>query len=88
MSDETLRAVQHGFLNLRDTFTQVSETVDDVLDEMPGKGDFFDSYEMSYSLTLAYPRELFEQMARENNLPWEGVETIDIVRKLHALGII
>lgn len=88
VSDETLRAAHQSLLSLRDTFTQVSETVDDVFDEMPGKGSFFDSYEMSYSLTLAYPREMFEQMARENDISWEGVETIDIVRELHALGII
>ena len=49
---------------------------------------FFDSYEDSYSLTLAYPREFFEQMAGEAGIPHEGRETLDVVRDLHKKGII
>lgn len=87
--DESIRAAQKGFLNLQETFTQVNDSVQDALDgPTPGKGDFFDSYEMSYSLTLAYPREMFEQMARDNNLPYEGVETIEIANELYKRGVI
>ena len=87
--DESIRAAQKGFLSLQETFTQVNDSVQDALDgPTPGKGDFFDSYEMSYSLTLAYPREMFEQMARDNNLPYEGVETIEIANELYKRGVI
>lgn len=87
--DESIRAAQKGFLNLQETFTQVNDSVQDALDgPTPGKGDFFDSYEMSYSLTLAYPREMFEQMARDNNLLYEGVETIEIANELYKRGVI
>jgi hypothetical protein len=43
---------------------------------------------MSYSLTLAYPREMFEQMARNHGIPYEGVETIEIAKELHMRGVI
>ncbi len=87
---ETIRAAQKSFLGLQETVTNVSRSVEDILDDddTPGNGDFFDSYEMSYSLTLAYPREMFEQMAREQNMPYEGVETIDIAKELNNKGVI
>jgi hypothetical protein len=87
--DESIRAAQKGFLSLQETFTVVNESMQDAMDgSTPGKGEFFDSYEMSYSLTLAYPREMFEQMAREQNLPYEGVETIEIANELYKRGVI
>ena len=86
--DESIRAAQKGFLSLQETFTEVNDAVQDVLDETPGKGDFFDSYEMSYSLTLAYPREMFEQMARDQGMPYEGVETIELANELYKRGVI
>ncbi|MFK5925493.1 MAG: hypothetical protein QM483_02575 [Desulfuromusa sp.] len=86
--DESIRAAQKGFLSLHETFTEVNESVQDALDDTPGNGDFFDSYEMSYSLTLAYPREMFEQMARDHGMPYEGVETIDIASELYKRGVI
>lgn len=87
--DETIRAAQKGFLSLQETFSSVSESVEDALDgEMTGRGEFFDNYEMSYSLTLAYPREMFEQIAREQGLPYDGVETIEIAKELHSRGVI
>ncbi|MCW8858962.1 MAG: hypothetical protein OQK50_06650 [Deltaproteobacteria bacterium] len=87
--DESIRAAQKGFLSLQETFTEVNESVQDALEgATPGKGDFFDSYEMSYSLTLAYPREMFEQMARDQGMPYEGVETIEIATELHKRGVI
>lgn len=86
--DESIRAAQKGFLSLQETFTDVNDSVQNALDDTPGKGDFFDSYEMSYSLTLAYPREMFEQMARDQDIPYEGVETIDIANELYKRGVI
>ena len=86
--DESIRAAQKGFISLQETFTDVNDSVQDALDDTPGKGDFFDSYEMSYSLTLAYPREMFEQMARDQDIPYEGVETIDIANELYKRGVI
>ncbi|WP_321371502.1 hypothetical protein [uncultured Desulfuromusa sp.] len=87
--DESIRAAQKSFLSLQETFTEVNESVQDALNgDTPGKGEFFDSYEMSYSLTLAYPREMFEQMAREQGLSYEGVETIEIANELYKRGVI
>ena len=86
--DESIRAAQKGVLSLQETFTEVNDAVQDVLEDAPGKGDFFDSYEMSYSLTLAYPREMFEQMARDQDMPYEGVETIELANELYKRGVI
>lgn len=87
--DETIRAAQKGFHNLQETFSSVSDSVEQALDgDTPGAGEFFDSYEMSYSLTLAYPREMFEQMAREQDMPYKGVETIEIAKELCSRGVL
>ncbi|MBN1958271.1 MAG: hypothetical protein JXQ81_13140 [Desulfuromonadales bacterium] len=87
--EESIRAAQKSFLTLQETFTEVNTSVQDAMDgSTPGKGDFFDSYEMSYSLTLAYPREFFEQMAREQGMPYEDVETITLAAELHRRGVI
>ena len=86
--DESIRAAQKGLLSLQETFTEVNEAVQDVMDDTPGKGEFFDSYDMSYSLTLAYPREFFEQMAREQGIPCEDIETIEIAKELNKRGVI
>ena len=86
---ESLRTAQKGLLGFQETFSEVNATVRDALDEVSvGKGEFFDSYEMSYSLTLAYPREMFEQMAREQGIDYVGIETIDLARELHKRGVI
>ena len=86
---ESIRAAQKGLLSFQETFSEVNESVRDALDEVSvGKGNFFDSYEMSYSLTLAYPREMFEQMAAEQGIEYEQVETIDLARELHKRGVI
>lgn len=50
--------------------------------------DFFSSYELSYSMTLAYPRELFEQMADKAGILHAGVDTLDLVKELHRQGVI
>jgi hypothetical protein len=50
--------------------------------------DFFSSYELSYSMTLAYPREFFEQMADQAMIAHAGVDTLDLVKALHRQGVI
>jgi len=86
---ETVRGAYKGVESLRETFSGVSDTIQDAMDGTgAASGDFFDSYELSYSLTLAYPRELFEQMAREQGMPYEGIETIELARELNRRGVI
>ena len=43
---------------------------------------FFDSYESSYSLTLAYPDEILLDSARRLGIETEGREKIEIVKEL------
>jgi hypothetical protein len=43
---------------------------------------FFDSYESSYSLTLAYPDEILLDTARKFGVETEGREKIEIVKEL------
>jgi len=43
---------------------------------------FFDSYESSYSLTLAYPDEILLDTARKFGVETEGREKIEIVKDL------
>ena len=43
---------------------------------------FFDSYESSYSLTLAYPDEILLDTARKSGVKTEGREKIEIVKEL------
>lgn len=86
---ETIRGAVKGMANLRETFGDVNDTIQQTIDGTGmASGDFFDSYELSYSLTLAYPREMFEQMAREQGIPHEGVETIELARELNQRGVI
>lgn len=86
---ETLRGIYRGADTLRETCSELSANFQDAMDGTESAhGAFFDSYELSYSLTLAYPRELFEQIAREQGLPYEGVETIDLAKELHQRGVI
>jgi len=44
--------------------------------------DFFESYESSYALTLAYPDDLLLATARQEGVEVEGREKIDIVKEL------
>jgi hypothetical protein len=86
---ETLRGAFRGFEGLRETFCEVSDTLRQTMDGTDrASGKFFDSYELSYSLTLAYPREMFEQMARDHEIPYEGIETIEIAKELNRRGVI
>jgi len=86
---ESIRGAYKGFDSLKETFSGVSDTIQNALDGTEvASGNFFDSYELSYSLTLAYPRELFEQMAREQGMPYEGIETIELARELNRRGVI
>jgi hypothetical protein len=43
---------------------------------------FFESYESSYALTLAYPDEILLGTARQNGIETEGRAKIDIVKEL------
>lgn len=43
---------------------------------------FFESYESSYALTLAYPDDILLETARMNGIEIEGREKIDIVKEL------
>ncbi|MGB5746089.1 MAG: hypothetical protein WBM69_03860 [Desulfobacterales bacterium] len=43
---------------------------------------FFDSYESSYSLTLAYPDEILLDTASKFGVETEGREKIEIVKEL------
>ena len=43
---------------------------------------FFDSYESSYALTLAYPDDILIETARREGIETEGREKIDIVKEL------
>jgi len=43
---------------------------------------FFDSYESSYSLTLAYPDEILLNTARKLGVETKGREKIEIVKEL------
>lgn len=67
----------------------VLETVAAARDELAEfDADFFSSYELSYSMTLAYPREFFEQMATSAGIVHTDVDTLDLVKALHGKGII
>ena len=43
---------------------------------------FFDSYESSYALTLAYPDDILMDTARAHGIETEGREKKDIVKEL------
>ena len=43
---------------------------------------FFDSYESSYALTLAYPDDILIETARRNGIETENRSKIDIVKEL------
>jgi hypothetical protein len=43
---------------------------------------FFESYESSYALTLAYPDDILLETARMNGVEVEGREKIDIIKEL------
>jgi len=44
--------------------------------------EFFDSYESSYSLTLAYPDEILLESARQHRIEIEGRDKKEIVKEL------
>jgi hypothetical protein len=75
---------------------RVHREIAEVLDTLTGESPeleafdrgFFDSYELSYSMTLTYPRDFFEQMAENVGIEHAGVETLELVKKLHQRGAI
>jgi hypothetical protein len=44
--------------------------------------EFFDSYESSYSLTLAYPDEILLESARKHRIEIEGRDKKEIIKEL------
>lgn len=44
--------------------------------------EFFDSYESSYSLTLAYPDEILLESAKQHRIEIEGREKNEIIKEL------
>ena len=44
--------------------------------------DFFESYESSYALTLAYPDDILLETARQHGIETDGREKKDIVKEL------
>ncbi len=44
--------------------------------------DFFDSYDSSYALTLAYPDDVLMATAQQHGIDTEGREKNDIVKEL------
>ena len=44
--------------------------------------DFFESYESSYSLTLAYPDEIMIESARQHGIDTDGRSRKEIVKEL------
>jgi hypothetical protein len=55
------------------------------LEEARHKADldqFFESYESSYALTLAYPDDILLGTARQNGIETEGRSKIDIAKEL------
>jgi len=46
------------------------------------RGAFFDSYESSYALTLAYPDDILIETAEQHGIITEGREKNEIVKEL------
>lgn len=44
--------------------------------------DFFESYDSSYALTLAYPDDILIETARQHGIDTEGREKNEIVKEL------
>jgi len=86
---DTLTAVSDCKKELDSLKIDLNETIEEMVGiaEEPEQ-NFFDSYEMSYSLTLAYPRDMFEQMAEKAGIDHAGRETIDIAKELSEKGVI
>lgn len=64
---------------------QVAAAFEDGMEEARRKREidsFFESYESSYALTLAYPDEIILETARQAGVETEGREKNDIVREL------
>ena len=77
LSQEAIRSARQA-LEVRDQVQEEIVSCLDALAEEPSEldafdRDFFDSYEMSYSMTLAYPREFFEQAAEKEGIEHRGV---------------
>jgi len=71
-------------------FQQIGKTIkgfSDGLDEVraeQGFDDFFETYESSYSLTLAYTDEIILETAKQYNIETEGRDKKEIIKELFA----
>ena len=52
--------------------------------EKQERDSFFDSYESSYALSLAYPDEILIESARRAGIEVEGKDRLEIVKELFA----
>lgn len=92
--DNMLKNTTKCFAEIHKVKKELTGTIQDVIfDEKENEphnimDTFFDSYENSYSLTLAYPRELFEQAAEKANIDHTQYETKELVEKLYKEGVL
>ncbi len=73
---------KHSFL---EGIGQVMSGLDDGVKQVEAKRNFdeyFDSYESSYALTLAYPDEILIETARQAGIETNGRDKKDIVKEL------
>ena len=83
MVDKSKRALCKKYL-----FRQIIEIVGNFgeglkeVEENLAFDDFFDSYESSYALTLAYPDDILLETAHQHGIDTEGREKKEIVKEL------
>ena len=68
----------------------VKKELEDIYDEFKVESDedFIESYEKSYALTLAYPREFFEQIADKAEISYKNIDTLELVKELLKQNLI
>ncbi|MDQ1239402.1 MAG: hypothetical protein QG577_1588 [Thermodesulfobacteriota bacterium] len=81
--DETKRSFfKNAFLEIaRDTVSAFQEGVNEVKHREDSE-QFFQSYESSYALTLAYPDDILLETARMAGIETEGRDKRDIMKEL------
>jgi Sec-independent protein translocase protein TatA len=80
-------STKRGFLT-RTLVRQIGKTIQGFRDGLRESeeeqlfDDFFESYESSYSLTLAYPDEILLESARRHRIDIEGRDKKEIIKEL------
>ena len=74
LADYPLKQIGSIFQSFQDGFEEA--------DQKEEFDKFFDSYESSYALTLAYPDEILLETARHYGIETEGRKKNDIVKEL------